>query len=167
MFVAWTGHRPDLFREPLRAQAAVHETARTLVEGEPVAGFVLGGQRGVDTWAALAALRLGVPYTLILPLDVPDFAADWPADDRSLLELTVARASAVRIVGSGGDARQAYSERNRLLATSADLLIAVWTRVKGGGTAETIDFARAAGTPIREVLLDPSENARSAGGPGI
>ena len=43
----------------------------------------------------------------------------------------------------------------------------VWTQTRGGGTAETIDLARAAGTPVREVALEPADTARAADGPGI
>jgi hypothetical protein len=44
----------------------------------------------------------------------------------------VARAATVEVVG--GDATRASTERNPLLATRGDLLVAVWTNVfKGGG----------------------------------
>jgi predicted Rossmann fold nucleotide-binding protein DprA/Smf involved in DNA uptake len=165
MIVAWTGHRPDLFNDAAVAQAAVDALARDLVEHQAVARFVVGGQRGVDTWAARAAIALGVPLTLILPLEAAEFARDWPADARKLLELTLTCASEIRIVG--GERQRAFSERNRLLATEADLLVAVWTGLTGGGTAETIALACANGTPLREVLLMPAPRAGSAQGRGI
>jgi hypothetical protein len=160
MIVGWTGHRPELFRDPLAASARVEAAARDLVAREPVDGFLVGGQRGVDTWAALAAIALDVPFTLLLPLDVGQFTLDWAPSDRSLLEQTIARAAEVRVAGS-------YTERNRQIATRADLLVAVWTRIAHGGTAETVDLARAAGTPIREILLDAAAAAGSAEGRGV
>jgi hypothetical protein len=166
MIVAWTGHRPDLFRDPPAARAMVHSTAHELVQSEGATSFLVGGQRGVDTWAALAAIALGVPFTLLLPLPVADFTADWFADDRMLLERSMAHATDVRVVGSGEPAL-GYSERNRQLATQADLLVAVWTGVPGGGTAETIAFARAVGTPVREILLEAEPHADSKRGRGI
>lgn len=144
----------------------VDSTARELVQAEGATSFLVGGQRGVDTWAALAAIALGVPFTLLLPLPVADFTADWSADDRGLLERSMARAADVRVVGSGEPAL-AYSERNRQLAMQSDLLVAVWTGVPGGGTAETIAFARAAGTPVREILLEAEPHADSKRGRGI
>jgi hypothetical protein len=60
-----------------------------------------------------------------------------------------------------------YTDRNQVLAGQAELLIAVWTRTGGGGTAETIALATSAGTPIREIVLEPSPAARSATGRGI
>ena len=160
MIVGWTGHRPDLFRNPLAAAASVDAAARDLIAREQVDAFLVGGQRGVDTWAALAAMALGVPFTLILPVDVSQFTSGWTTHERALLEQTLAAAAEVRVAAG-------YSERNRQIATGADLLIAVWTRVGHGGTAETVALARAAGTPVREILLDAAPTAGSAQGRGI
>jgi predicted Rossmann-fold nucleotide-binding protein len=158
--VAWTGHRPALFRDPVAARLTVEEVAAELVQRDAVRRFLVGGQRGVDTWAALSAMTLGVPFVVILPLELHDFALDWPIEDRSVLETTLAAASAVR-------AATGYTQRNRLLATQADLLVAVWAGIVGGGTSETIALARAAGVALREVILEPSAEASSAQGRGI
>jgi uncharacterized phage-like protein YoqJ len=160
MIVGWTGHRPDLFRDPLAAAASVDAAARDLIAREQVDAFLVGGQRGVDTWAALAAMALGVPFTLILPEDVSQFTSGWTTHERALLEQTLAAAAEVRVAAG-------YSERNRQIATGADLLIVVWTGVGHGGTAETVALARAAGTPVREILLDAAPTAGSAQGRGI
>ena len=106
----------------------------------------MGGQRGVDTWAAHAAIDLAVPFSLILPLSVEDFTVDWTEADRAVLRDHVCQAAEVRVAGG-------YRERNRLLASEGDVLIAVWTGRTGGGTAETIALAREVGTPVREVRL--------------
>lgn len=165
MIVAWTGHRPDLFRNPASGRAAVEQLARDLVGTGSIQRFLVGGQRGVDTWAALAAHAQAVPFTLILPLEPDVFCQGWTPDDRRVLDQTLTWASQVQVVG--GEPRAAYAERNRRLATSADLLIAVWTRtLGGGGTAQTIAFARQQGTPLREVILEPSISAATARGPG-
>jgi hypothetical protein len=165
VIVSWTGHRPDLFGDPDAASAVVAETARDLCAGGRVERFLVGGQRGVDAWAARAALDLGVPFMLILPVEVHEFAADWLLEDRRTLEALVEAAGQVRVVG--GDPRAAYRERNRLLASSGDLLVAVWTGQAGGGTAETIAFARQLGTHVREIRLAASAVATSAAGRGI
>src|SRR5579859_7659582 len=157
MLVAWTGHRPDLFDDPAAAEAAVATLADDLVRRHSALSFVVGGQRGVDTWAAHAAIARGVPFTLVLPLEVAQFARDWSAADRRELDLTLIRAADVRVVG--GDPSRAFTERNRLLVARANLLAAVWTGVVGGGTAETIAFAQANRTPVREVLLRPAPGA--------
>jgi hypothetical protein len=158
MIVAWTGHRPDIFCDPSAGRAAIDAAARELARD--VEYFLVGGQRGVDTWAAMAAIELGVPFTLVLPMPVYAFTRDWSAEDRQVLQDTLARADEVRVAAG-------YTERNRQLATGAHLLVAVWTRLSGGGTAQTIRLARAAGTPVREIVLEPSPSAASARGRGL
>jgi len=160
MIVAWTGHRPDLFADASTARATVVDTARDLLHQEPLERFLVGGQRGVDTWAAEAAVDFGVPFTVVLPFDVPDFTLDWTDTDRDRLLDSLARADQVRVAGG-------YSERNRVLAAEADLLVAVWTGRAGGGTAETLAFAQQFATPIRDVRLTASPSTGRQAGRGI
>ena|SRR5712691_2198380 len=163
--VAWTGHRPELFRDPVAARRTVEDVAAELVRRDAAQRFLVGGQRGVDTWAALSAIALSVPFLVILPLEIGEFTTDWSLDDRGILEMTLAAAGDVRVIG--GDPVTAYTERDRLLATQPLLLVAVWAGLQGGGTFETIGLARAAGVAVREVLLEPSDEAGSAQGRGI
>ncbi|MBV9327878.1 MAG: hypothetical protein JO352_29540 [Chloroflexi bacterium] len=158
MIVGWTGHRPDLFRDPALARARVESAAREL--SEQATRFLVGGQRGVDTWAALTAIACGVGFDLVLPCELEIFTRDWAASDRVVLVESLRHAAAVRVAAG-------YSERNQILARQSDLLVAVWTRTAGGGTAETIDLARQAGTAVREIILEPSDTAASAHGRGI
>jgi hypothetical protein len=163
--VSWTGHRPDIFADPEAARAVVGATARDVVSSERTERFLVGGQRGVDTWAAQAAIALGVPFTLVLPLEVAEFTLGWSPGDRATLEGLIGSATDVHVVG--GEPAAAYTERNRQLASHTDLLIAVWTRLKGGGTAETIGLARRAGTPVREIVLPTTRTPDSVHGRGI
>lgn len=165
MIVAWTGHRPDLFEDVYLACAAVNDQARNVVRTGRVQRFLVGGQRGVDTWAAQAAIELEVPFTLILPLPIEEFTADWPREDRQLLRQHADQADRLKVVG--GMPELAFRERNRLLAASADLLVAVWTGRGGGGTAETVAFAQRLGTRVHEVRLNASATSASASGRGI
>jgi predicted Rossmann-fold nucleotide-binding protein len=158
MRVGWTGHRPDLFAQPDRVRSSLESIARDLVEREGAKGFVTGGQRGVDTWAADAALSLGVRLTLLLPLGLVD--ESWTEADVRALERLRAVAREVRTVDS-------FSRRNRLVAESVDLLVAVWTGTRGGGTEETIGFARTAGTPVREHHFDGSTLTQPPIGRGL
>lgn len=157
--VAWTGHRPDLFHDPERARQAVERVAHDLVDAD-ASQFLVGGQRGVDTWAALAAIGLAIPFRLLLPVPVDELTRDWAAADCRILNDALERAVEVRIAGG-------YRQRNQRLAHDADVLVAVWTGTRGGGTAETIGLARAAGTPVYEILLKASADAASATGRGI
>jgi len=165
VIVAWTGHRADLFLDSDAAHTAVADTAHEVLRSGRVQRFLVGGQRGVDTWAAEAALDQHVPFTLILPLTVDAFTAEWQASDRRVLEEHLQRAEQVRVVG--GPPESAYRERNRLLAASADVLIAVWTGRTGGGTAETVAFAHQLGTRVHEVRLAASAASAFGAGRGI
>jgi hypothetical protein len=161
MIVAWTGHRPDLFRQPEAARLAVDGAVRGLLSESPdPVSFLVGGQRGVDIWAMQAGVNYGIPFGVILPFDVSEFTRDWSGADRLSLTSLLGRAEALEIAGG-------YTQRNRALVSRAQLLIAVWTGTRGGGTSETIDLAREAGTPVREVLLEPSPRASTATGRGI
>lgn len=159
MNVAWTGLRPDLFRDPPAARRAVRAAALEVVQ-QGAARFVVGGQRGVDTWAAQSALEQAVPFSVVMPLPVDRFTYDWTPADRALLEQLLARSDDARVAGG-------YTERNRLVATEAHLLVAVWTRIGGGGTAETIQLARESGITIREIVLEPAIGAERAQGRGL
>ena len=158
MIVGWTGHRPDLFRDPLGARAAVDSAAREFARKAAVQ-FRVGGQRGVDTWAALSAIELTIPFAVILPAPVAAFTADWSFDDVAVFEETLEHAQNVRIVDG-------YSERNQQLVSGAELLVAVWTRIAGGGTAETVDLARQAGIAIHEIVQEAAPGAEFSSGRG-
>jgi hypothetical protein len=160
MRLAWTGHRPDLFADPEAARRAVDDTARDVLPQGPLEQFLVGGQRGVDTWAAHAAIDLAIPFRLFLPLSVEDFTVDWTEADRAILRDHAEQAAEVRVA-------RGYSARNRLLASECDLLVAVWTGRAGGGTAETIAFARELGTPVRQVRLLGAATQGSIAGRGI
>ena len=152
MNVAWTGHRPDYFADPAAAARAVDGIADALLaEYGPTLAFHCGGQRGVDTWAAAAAERLRRPLHLYLPLPIARFTADWPPADVPALERSWAYAvERVVVDPDGALGAAAYRRRNQLLAERGDLLVAVWTGLGGGGTAETLQAARQLGRPVRE-----------------
>lgn len=169
MNVAWTGHRPEFFADPGAVIATIRARARDLhgTHGDALA-FHCGGQRGVDTWAATAAESLSIPLHLYLPLSVARFAAGWNAADRAALEQIWAYA-VERIVSDpdGVLGEEGYRRRNRLLAERSDLLIALWTGIDRGGTAETIARARNLGRPVEEHWFAPSGRVPEPGERGV
>lgn len=167
MIVAWTGHRPEIFHDPEAARLAVASATQRLVADASLAplSFLVGGQRGVDTWAALRALQQGISYAVVLPLESDVFAAGWDQGDRATLQRTLDHATHVSIVG--GDSGRAHTERNRSLVEGSGLLIAVWTRTMGGGTDETVCIARALGRRLEEVVLPAAPGAAQARGRGL
>ena len=157
MRVSWTGHRPELFACPGDAEAVVRTESARLRDtygGDVV--IVSGGQRGVDLWAAAAARELGLRLRLYLPAPPERLAETWPPAEAAALAAAVSYAPRTRVFGTDPQDPAGYTARNRALALECDLLIAVWTGRLGGGTGETLAYARQAGKPILEHRLDPS-----------
>ncbi|HEY8476385.1 MAG TPA: hypothetical protein VIN09_05920 [Chloroflexota bacterium] len=166
--VGWTGHRPHFFADPEAARRAVFRLARDLVEEDDALVFLCGGQRGVDTWAALAAVDLGVPFVLYLPLPPGRFTEGWDPEDVAVLERLRRAASREEIVDPTGRlGEEAYRSRNEAIARHCDLLVAVWAGFNAGGTYDTICRARAHGRPIRSIQLAPSGAPWRAGERGL
>jgi hypothetical protein len=155
MLIGWSGHRPDLFRHPHRARSRVEELAEQIARGEGGVEFVCGAQRGVDTWAASAAQRLGLPLHLVLPLGLELFTNGWrAADRRRLLGLVSAASSVIVIDPEGRLGPLAYDLRNEHVARRAQMLVVVWTGLRRGGTFHTMCAARRWATPVRDYSLE-------------
>jgi hypothetical protein len=167
--VAWTGHRPEFFADPAVVERRVRELAAGyLAAHEDGLAFHCGGQRGVDSWAAAAAEGLGIPLHLYLPLPLAAFTADWPPVDVARLEGFWALAVERVVVDPDGRlGAAAYSRRNRLLAERGEVLVAVWTGLGGGGTAETIAAARALGRRVEEHRFPGSGRVPRPGERGV
>ncbi len=166
MLIAWSGHRPDVFRDPGSAERSV----KRLVSAKAASGieFISGGQRGVDQWAAQAAIDAGVPFRLVLPVTSARFTRDWSPSDRAMLDELLAQAASAETIDPADELGPlAYDLRNELILRRADALVVVWTGVRQGGTFETICAARAKGIPIEEVLLDEAASRPLTGRRGL
>jgi len=166
MLIAWSGHRPDVFRDPGFAERSV----KRLAAAKATSGieFITGCQRGVDQWAAQAAMDAGVPSYLVLPVTSARFTRDWSPSDRAGLDELLGRATSVEIIDPAEVLGPlGYDLRNELIVRRADALVVVWTGVRQGGTFETICAARAKGIPIEEVLLDAAVPRPSSGRRGL
>jgi uncharacterized phage-like protein YoqJ len=156
VLIAWTGHRPDIFADPGDADQLVTRAAREIID-QGATEFVVGGQRGVDLWAGEAALAVGLPIQVILPTPPAHFSRTWDRKDARRLESLLDQASEVTLVDPEITlGALAYDRRNELLVSPAQLLIAVWTGLRAGGTFYTICAATASGVPSREYRLNPA-----------
>ncbi len=165
--IAWSGHRRDLFREPHVAREIVESLARSAVERWGATGFVCGGQRGVDQWAAAAGCALGLPVRLVLPSAPGHFTRAWTMDEQAGLERLLDRVGEVAIVEPGGQSEAlAYDLRNEALVRAAERLVVVWTGIRRGGTFHTLCAAEARGIPIELATLEPAE-VRTGHGRGV
>ena len=153
MLIAWSGHRPDVFRDPRAAEA----TVTRLVSEKAAAGVevICGGQRGVDHWAVRAAIDVRISFHLVLPSEVPRFARDWSPHDRVALEGFAARATSIAVIDPAEELGPlAYDLRNEAIVRRADALVVVRTSVRRGGTFQTVSAARAKGIPVEELVLE-------------
>jgi len=160
--IGWTGHRPELFADRIAARASVVSIAAQAAMLWPTSEFVCGGQRGVDMWAAAESDRVGMPpqIHLVLPTRIEHFAADWPANDRAGLEAAASRAKSVTIIDESCElGTLAFDLRNEVVARRCDLLVAVWTGVRQGGTFFTMEAARRMGKPVVDRRLPPNLEA--------
>ena len=130
--------------------------------------FRSGGQRGVDLWAADAGLTLGAQVSLILPVTVERFTSGWAESDRDHLYEVCSRAASVQILDQEGlSPALAFDLRNERLIARADLLVAVWTGLRRGGTFYTLCAARVGGVVAKETVLTPAADAKQQGGRGL
>jgi hypothetical protein len=165
MIVGWTGHRPELFRDATAARQLLEERAALLLGESAELEFVVGGQRGVDHWAAQFAVREAIPFALILPIAVPSFARSWLTDDLAVLEWLMSRAQSVEIVDQHAHlGALAFDRRNELIAQRCNLLQVVWTGLRQGGTFYTVCAAQQRRVPIDLVELERSSASISGRG---
>ncbi|MEV5346330.1 hypothetical protein AB0L24_11800 [Streptomyces achromogenes] len=87
-------------------------------------------------------------------------------DHAALFDNLVQAADEVFVLPNDTADRQVYEAANAVLLQRADRLVAVWDGTppsgKGGGTADTVEEARAAGIPVSVVW--PAGSARRSVG---
>jgi hypothetical protein len=112
--------------------------------------------RGADQVFARVVLELGGQLDVVLP------AADYrerkvKPDNREEFEELIGRAATVRVLPFETSNRDAYVAANEAVFTNVDTLVAVWDGAPPdgkGGTADTVEVARARGIPVTVVWPD-------------
>lgn len=154
--IAVTGHRPaDLFgydrTHPdwgwLRMQ--LRQIVEDLAASElPV--LLSGMAQGVDQEFADLGVTQGWPVEAFVPFDGQQ--SRWPAEAQTRYRRLLRRCSRVRFV-SCTPSMQAFLVRNEAMVQACDVLIAVWTGKRWGGTFRCLEAGLAAGRHV--VWLDP------------
>ena len=162
--VAFTGHRPPRLGgygslNPVRA-AVMKRLGAILVERGfgPFAGEAYCGMaQGFDQWAAEVCLDRQIPFIAAVPFQ--GYEKLWPPAAQAWVRYLCGRAARVHYVSQGGQVRDrrgaalACDARNRWMVDRADLLISCWDGEPGGGTWNTLQYAKAKGLP--SVNIDP------------
>lgn len=113
--------------------------------------------KGSDSLFAEAVLDAGGHLTVVIPSQ--DYRQNKVKPDHApLFDRLVEAAEEVLVLPHETANRQAYEDANAILIERADRLVAVWNGEppsgKGGGTADTVLEAQAAGTPVDVVWPD-------------
>jgi hypothetical protein len=156
--VGITGHM-NLAPESVPLVAA--EIRKVLSEHEEPLVGVSCLARGADQVFARVVLELGGQLDVVIP------AADYrerkvKPDNRAEFEELIGMATNVRVLPFETSNRDAYVAANEAVFTSVDTLLAVWDGAPPdgrGGTADTVEVARARGIPVTVVWPDGATRA--------
>ena len=118
--------------------------------------------RGADQVFAHIVLELGGELEVVLP------AADYrerkvKPDNREEFEELIGQATSVRVLPFDTSNRDAYAAASEDVLGSADALVAVWDGAAPdgkGGTADTVEVARARGISVTVVWPDGAQRSQ-------
>ena len=144
----FTGHRQIPPEEEERIKSRLESIVTSLYQ-RGIYYYGAGGALGFDTLAAEAVLRLRERYPalrLILVLPCRDQARGWRPEDVSRYEGIRSRADKT-VYTSQRYARGCMHKRNRHLVDHSGVCVC-YLRKEGGGTAYTVEYARARGLEL-------------------
>lgn len=147
--VCFTGHRPEKLStsEEFIKQQLYNEIIKSIQDGFNV--FISGMARGVDIWASEIVLQLkndGYPIKLICALPYDGFENNWSVYWQNKYNLILSRADLVRCI-STHYSPDCFKLRNEWMVNHSSRVIAVYNG-KGGGTKNTINYAKAQNIPV-------------------
>ncbi|MEW2299210.1 hypothetical protein AB0958_04355 [Streptomyces sp. NPDC006655] len=148
--IAVTGHM-DLTEDSIPlVRTALDDLLKQYAEDGDLVG-VSCIAKGADSLFAEAVLAAGGRLTVVIPSQ--DYRQNKVKPDHAtLFDHLVEAAGEVLVLPHETANRQAYEAANTVLIERADRLVAVWNGEpptgKGGGTADTVLEAQAAGIPV-------------------
>lgn len=158
--IAVTGHMDLTDASVPLVRDALKETLK------PYAADALTGisciAKGSDALFAEVVLELGGRLVVVIPSQDYRQKVVRP-DHEETFDRLVEAAAEVVVLDHETANRSAYTDANGTLLTRADRLVAVWNGTppsgKGGGTADTVLEARAAGLPVDVVWPEGAARA--------
>ncbi|MFG2927654.1 hypothetical protein [Streptomyces achromogenes] len=162
MTIAVTGHM-DLTEDTIPlVRAALDDLLKPYADGGDLVGISCIA-KGADSLFAEAVLRAGGRLAVVIPSR--DYRREKvKADHADLFDRLAEAADEVVVLPNDTADRHAYEAANAVLLKRADRLVAVWDGKppsgKGGGTADTVLEARAAGIPVDVVWPDGAARRR-------
>lgn len=151
--VAFTGHRPDKLGgygldNPTRDRVlrALLATLRDVRPARALSGMALG----VDQWAALCCVHLGIPFEAVIPFKGQEKM--WPEASQREYRRILTLAAGETYSPCIGDVNADLQSRNEYMVDHCDVLIAVWDGSRGG-THNCVKYAEQVGRRI--IRIDP------------
>ncbi|MFI1826160.1 hypothetical protein ACH41E_06835 [Streptomyces sp. NPDC020412] len=148
--IAVTGHM-DLTEDSVPLVRAALDDLLSRHAGDGQLNGISCIAKGSDSLFAEAVLAAGGRLTVVIPSQ--DYRQNKVKPDHAaLFDRLVEAAEKVLVLPHEAANRQAYEAANAVLVERADRLVAVWNGEpptgKGGGTADTVLDAQAAGVPV-------------------
>jgi len=154
--VGFTGHR-KISDPAMIAEAIARELAWLRDEAPSPLAAISSVASGADTLFAEEVLKLGIPWTALLPFPGEEFAEDFGPAEWARAEECLARATAVEVCSSSANRPQGYYDVGVKMAAACDVLFAVWNGGPSGGiggTAEIVGYARRMDKPVVWIQLE-------------
>lgn len=167
-----TGHRArDFNRDTARwAQTELHRVFTRLRDEHDAMQLNCGMANGTDLWAAVAALDLDLELDAYLPFEAEYQNARWNATERAMHLRLLGHAGNAFVSGTlpvhpdgmspadkGRATRAAmlalYHARNTELVNHSDVIVAVWSGRRHGGTYHALTEAASIQLPV--IVLNP------------
>ncbi|MFF9526136.1 hypothetical protein ACF1DV_29755 [Streptomyces achromogenes] len=162
MTIAVTGHMHLTEDTIPLVRAALDDLLKPYADGGDLVGISCIA-KGADSLFAEAVLRAGGRLAVVIPSR--DYRREKvKADHADLFDRLAEAADEAVVLPNDTADRHAYEAANAVLLKRADRLVAVWDGKppsgKGGGTADTVLEARAAGIPVDVVWPDGAARRR-------
>lgn len=152
-----TGHRLKKFRYyPAGTIPRIKSRLRQEIIRLQPRELISGMATGTDQWTAEICVELGVPFVAAVPFNGQEKKWDR-VTQRNYFEL-LERAKRVVVVSPGPYNPLKMDLRNEWIVDHSDILIAVWNGL-GGGTANTVHYAREFKPECRIIRINPSDTS--------
>lgn len=143
MIVAFTGHRPERLGNKVNE---VYSAIQGFLMNENPSLVISGMAGGVDQLAAGWARALRIPWVAAVPF--PGQHDRWPKQHQDIYMRLLEDAQRIEVI-SESYSRDVYQKRDEWMVDNCDMLVAVWDKVKKGGTYNTIKYAERVGRVIK------------------
>lgn len=157
MNIGFFGHTPDDFSNREEVKAQVFSIVEQVGSEHGSDLFCLfEPQIGVPQWACEAALELGIPYGLYLPIPAEQWATYWYSEQKETLLRQCQHASSVYVANCNPEIQtnKKYFSSMERLVDDADALVFFWLGKKQGHTYNAVKYGDKKNKIMHNAFLD-------------